>query len=134
MRLIKTKDGLNIIDATYSANPDGVISHLEYLKIWPQKKIIIMPCLIELGQASKEVHKRIGQKIGEVCHLAIITTRERFQNIKEGAMEKGMPSGNILFIENPKEIFEKIKNFTKPNDIVLLEGRLPKEAIELLMR
>jgi len=134
MRLVKTKDGLNIIDATYSANPDGVISHLEYLKVWPNKKIIVMPCLIELGQASKEVHKRIGQKIGEVCHLAIITTRERFQDIVEGAMEKGMPSGNILFIENPKEIFETIKSFSQPGDVILLEGRIPKEVIGLLKK
>lgn len=54
--------GINIFDATYSANPDGVISHLEYLKIWPGKKVIIMPCLIELGSSSKEVHRRIGEK------------------------------------------------------------------------
>jgi len=133
MRLIKTKDGLNIIDATYSANLDGVISHLEYLKVWPGKKVIVLPCLIELGQATIEVHKRIGRKIGEVCHLAIITTRERFQDIKEGAMEKGMPSGNILFIENPKEIFGKIKKFNGENDIILLEGRLQKELIKLIL-
>jgi len=118
MQLKKGINGFNIIDATYSANPDGVIAHLEYLKIWPAqrdeplfdlryrsvKKVIIMPCLIELGKASKEVHKRIGQKIGEVCDLAIITTRERFEDIKGGAIKKE----NILFIENSKEILEKI--------------------------
>jgi len=134
MRLIKTKGGLNIIDATYSANPDGVISHLEYLKVWPGKKVIIMPCLIELGQASKEVHKRIGKKIGEICDLAIIITRERFQDIVEGAMEKGMPSGNILFIENPKEIFKKIKSFCQSGDVILLESRVPSQLISSLVR
>jgi len=77
--LKKGINNLNIIDATYSANPDGVISHLEYLKIWPGKKVIIMPCLIELGSSTIEVHKRIGQKIGEICDLAIITTKERFK-------------------------------------------------------
>jgi UDP-N-acetylmuramyl pentapeptide synthase len=92
-----------------------------------------MPCLIELGKASKEVHKRIGKKIGEVCHLAIITTRDRFQDIVEGAMEKGMPSGNILFIEDPKEIFEKIKNFCQPGDVILLESRVPDELIKRLI-
>ena len=33
IQLKKGINGLNIIDATYSANPSGVISHLEYLKI-----------------------------------------------------------------------------------------------------
>ena len=126
--------GINIFDATYSANPDGVISHLEYLKIWPGKKVIIMPCLIELGSSSKEVHRRIGEKIGEVCNLAIITTKERFEEIKEGAIGKGMNSENILFIENPKKIFEKIKVFCKEGDVVLLESRLPNQLIQQLLR
>ena len=134
MRLIKTKDGLNVIDSTYSANPDGVISHLEYLKIWPQKKVIVMPCLIELGPASKEVHKRIGKKIGKVCDLAIITTKDKFKEIKENAVQSGIKEKNILFLENPKEIFERIKTFCKEDDVVLLEGRIPKEVIELLMQ
>jgi len=142
----KTKDGLNIIDATYSANPDGVISHLEYLKVWPGKKVIVMPCLIELGKASKEVHKRIGQKIGEVCDLAIITTKERFKEIKEGAIENGLqPSHhhpaeggplskeNILFLQNPNEIYNLIKNFNGPNDIILLEGRVSKEIFDKII-
>jgi len=133
MELKKGIAGLNIIDATYSANPDGVISHLEYLKIWPGKKIIVMPCLIELGKASREVHKRIGQKIAEVCHLAIITTKERFQDITRAGIEKGMPSGNILFIENPKKIFEKIKSFCEKGDVILLESRVPAELIKQLV-
>lgn len=126
-QLKKGINGLNIINATYSANPEGVLSHLEYLKIWAGKKVIVMPCLIELGRASKEVHKRIGQKIGEVCNLAIITTKERFEEIKEGAGDKA------LFIENPKEIFEKLKSFCNPGDIVLLESRVPSQLISLLV-
>lgn len=125
VRLIKSKEGLNIIDSTYSANPNGVISHLEYLKLWEGKKVIVMPCLIELGKASKEIHKRIGKKIGEVCDLAIIVTKDYFKEIKEGAGEKA------IFLENPKEIFEKIRKFSQPEDIILLEGRLPKNLIEL---
>lgn len=124
-QLKKGINGLNIIDASYSANPTGVISHLDYLKIWGGKKVIIMPCLIELGSSSIEVHKRIGQKIGEVCDLAIITTKERFKEIKEGAP-------NALFIENPKEILEKIKSFCQEGDIVLLESRVPGQLMKQL--
>ena len=133
VELKKGINGLNIIDATYSANPDGVISHLDYLKIWPGKKVIIMPCLIELGKVSKRIHKEIGKKIGEVCDLSIITTREHFQEIGEGATEKGLKGENILFIENPKEIFEKIKNSFQAGDVALLESRVPSQLINLLI-
>lgn len=121
-------NGLNIIDSTYSANPTGVIAHLDYLTIrFPQgKKILVMPCLIELGKASKEVHQRIGRKIAEVCDLAIITTEDRFKEIHETAGEKA------IFIENVEVIFNKIKSTTQSGDVVLLESRVPKQLIDLL--
>ncbi len=132
VKLIKTKKGFNIIDATYSANPDSVIAHLEYLKTWPGKRVIIMPCLIELGSKSEEIHKKIGQKIGKICDLAIIITKDKFSQIKEGALENGMKKEHILFSEDPKEIFERIKNFNEENDIILLEGRIKKEIQKIL--
>ena len=142
IQLKKGIGGLNIIDATYSANPDGVMSHLEYLNIWPGKKIIVMPCLIELGKASKRIHREIGRKIGQVCDLCIITSQERFQEIGKGAVEKGMKSKNILCTDNPKEIFKKIKLFLKDEPsskfsakecVVLLESRVPNRLVNLLV-
>ena len=127
IKIKKGIHGLNVIDATYSANPDGVLAHLEYLKALPGKKVIVMPCLIELGKASAEVHRKIGKKIGEACELAIITTKDRFKEIQEGAGEKA------VFIENPKEILEKIKGFTREGDNVLLESRLPNQLIRELI-
>lgn len=115
------KEGPVVLDSSYSANPDGVIADLEYLKIYQGKKVIIMPCLIELGRAAKEVHQRLGRKIAEVCDLAIITTKDYFKEIKKEA-------SNALLIENPKEIISKLKNV----DVVLLEGRVPKELCCLL--
>jgi len=126
IQIKKGANGINIIDATYSANPDGVMAHLEYLKTFPDRKVIIMPCLIELGKASKEVHKRIGKKIAEVCDLAIITTKDRFKEMKEGVGEKA------IFLENPEEIFEKLKTFCQPGDVILLESRVPDKLIQKL--
>lgn len=123
-------NGLNIIDSTYSANPTGVIAHLDYLKTLPGKRVIVMPCLIELGKASKEVHQRIGKKIAEVCDLAIITTKDRFKEIKEGI--KNNTRTVLVYIDNPREIFEKIKSAAQAGDTVLLESRVPKELINLL--
>lgn len=123
--LKKTKNGIFLVDATYSSNPDAVFSHLDYLKVWETKKILIMPCLIELGPASKAIHRKIGEKISEVCDLAIITTKERFKEIKETAKEK------VIFSENPKEISKLLKTICQQGDIILLEGRInPKIKYE----
>ncbi|MBU2578744.1 hypothetical protein KKA09_01340, partial [Patescibacteria group bacterium] len=132
IQIKKGIDGLNIIDAVYSANPDGVVAHLEYLKTWSGRKIIVMPCLIELGKASKQVHQIIGKKIAENCALAIIITKDKFREIRDSAISNGMKKENILFIESPKKIFEKIKEFCYSGDVILLEGRMPGQLLSFL--
>jgi len=132
MKLFRKEGSADIIDSTYSANPDGVITSLEHLKFWPGKKIIIMPCLIELGPAAKEVHEKIGRKIGQVCDFAVITTKDWFEEIRKTAVVGGMKPENIIFSESSKEILEKIKSYCQPESIILLEGRLPQKLKELL--
>ncbi|TSC75714.1 MAG: hypothetical protein G01um101430_208 [Parcubacteria group bacterium Gr01-1014_30] len=120
---------ITVIDASYSANPTGVLAHLEYLKTLRQaqgKLVIVMPCLIELGSASAEIHRRVGQKITQVCDLAIITTNDRFDEIRETAGEKAE------LLERADEIFAKIKSFCREGDTVLLEGRVPDKLIQQL--
>ena len=117
MKLIR-KNNLTILDASYSANSNGVIADLDYLNIYQGRKIIVMPCLIELGSASKEVHKKIGDKIDQVCDFAIITTKDYFKEIKQERK-------NIVLIEDPAKIVSFLKSVDQGT--VLLEGRVPNK-------
>ncbi len=139
LRLLEGNNRWNILDATYSANPQGIISHLDYLKIWSRekgipKKVIVMPCLIELGFTSKEIHKKIGEKIGKVCDLAIITTKDRLKELRKGAEKSGMNKENIVFLSKEEKIFEKLKNFCPPESVILLESRVPRDLIKMLIK
>lgn len=127
------KHGIKVIDSSYSANPDGVIADLEYLAVFPGKKAVVMPSLIELGKESGAIHEKLGRKIGQVCDLAIITSNDRFAGIKKGFLETN-PGGKILFNKKPEEIFSAVTSFLKSGDAVLLEGRVPKQLIELLIK
>jgi UDP-N-acetylmuramoyl-tripeptide--D-alanyl-D-alanine ligase len=130
----KGEFGLNIINATYSSNFNGIISHLEYLKNWEGRKILAMPCLIELGSVGKEAHRKIGRKIGEVCDLAIITSRDYFKEIYKGAIESGMKKDKIIFMEDVDKIFQKLSVCVRDGDIVLLESRVPNKLIIKLLK
>lgn len=127
------KYGIKIIDSSYSANPDGVLADLDYLEVFKNKKVIIMPCLIELGKKSIQIHTEIGRKIGKVCDLAIITSKERFEDIKKGAKEQGMKEKDILLCDNPEEIYSMVTLLCKAGDAVLLEGRVPKALGKMLV-
>lgn len=124
--------GIDIIDSSYSSNPDGAMANLDYLSIFPNKKVVVMPCLIELGKESSEVHRQIGKKIAEVCNMAIITTKDKFEELKNGAVEGGLNKDKVILCHNPKGILDMIKNFCKTGDTVLLEGRVPRGLIKLL--
>ncbi len=132
MFLLHGKHGIEIVDSSYSANPDGVMADLDYLKTFLQKRVIVMPCLIELGKKSSEVHEQIGRKIAQVCDLAIITSKDKFWEIKKGATRAGMDEKNILLCHKPEDIRSVITLFCKHGDAVLLEGRVPQELINLL--
>ena len=136
------KQGLcDVLLTDYSANLTGVLADLEYLKLWSGKKIIIMPCLIELGKTAKETHFQIGEKISKVCNLAIITSCDYFKELKQGAL-KNNPSfeDKIIYLQNPKQITKKInailslsKDASSKKDnvdnVVLIEGRVNKAVI-----
>ena len=122
---------INVLDSTYSSNPDGVMAHLDYLKLFGGKKAIIMPCLIELGKSSKEIHYQIGQKIGQTCDLAIITTKDRFNQIKKGAISAGINPDNIIFTEKPARIKELFKKRIPTETTILLEGRIAQSITDI---
>ncbi|MDD2274591.1 MAG: UDP-N-acetylmuramoyl-tripeptide--D-alanyl-D-alanine ligase [Candidatus Pacebacteria bacterium] len=125
---IKKRGNFDIIDATYSSNFNGIISHLEELKKWKGSKIIVMPCLIELGKDAKIAHYEIGRKIGEVCDLAIITTNDYKKEIIRGANHSQMK--NIIFSDNAEKIYNRINLCDKADSVILLESRVSNKLIK----
>jgi len=132
MVLRTEKHGINIIDSSYSANPDGVSADLNYLSVFNGKKVVVMPCLIELGEKSSEIHEKIGRKIGKICDLAIITSKDKFKEIEGGFNETKKGGAKCEFCDNPEDIYSMITLFCRSGDAVLLEGRVPGELIKLL--
>lgn len=136
MSLTKNRDEINIINSTYSSNPSAVIAHLEYLKSWGKaKKIVIMPCLIELGSASATIHERIGRELARIANIVIVTTYDRFNNLLEGAesiIGAHAAKEKIFFIEDSDAVMRKVSEVAEKGDVILLEGRIQKELVEKL--
>ena len=127
----KGDGGFNVIDASYSANPQSVISHIEHLRNWKGKRAVVMPCLIELGEFAGKVHYEIGEKIGQICNLALITTSDYFSEVKKGFLNS-KAKGKIFLVEDPKEISLFLENFRGREDIILLESRVPSKLKKFL--
>lgn len=129
-RMMKTfigKNNLLIIDDSYSANPEGVYAALDYLFFQPREnKIVVMPCLIELGRAAAGIHKKIGQAINKNCDFAIITTPAYFKEIKSEAGDKA------ILESSPKKVIELLGAKADSETAILLEGRLSEDIVKSL--
>lgn len=135
-KTLEIKSGINgavVIDDSYSGNFEGVISALDYLKNYQDnKKIIVFYPIIELGAMARDVHKKIGKKIAEVCDFCILVNSDFSREIKEGAIGFGMDSQKIKIIENSAEVVKQIKDIARKGDVILLENRISSEIITVL--
>ena len=139
-QLKKGKNGTIIIDDSYNINPTGAIANLNYLATFSNKRrIIVLPCLIELGNKSADIHYQIGQKIAQVCQKAIVTNLECAAAIKAGAesinpkINRKVSNQKIIFTSNLKRVTKLLKDELGSQTVILIEGRIPKKIKEFLI-
>lgn len=130
MRATRDAGGRTIIDDTYSANPDGVHAALDALELLEApRKVLVMPSLIELGNASDHIHEAIGKRAGMMCDLIILTTRDGFN-----ALERGIGSvEKLLWEPNAAKVLETLNRETGAGDAILLESKVPEEVRDGLL-
>lgn len=131
MQRIKGFRGATIIDDSYNANLEGTLASLDYLQeIKAKKKIVVMPCLIELGQDSEKIHQEIGKKLVQTSDLAIITSDDYFAAIKKGAGE----SQKILCLPRPKKVIDFLSPIVNEKSIILIEGKVHLSIVKFLIQ
>ena len=111
--------GVTILNDTYNANPDSVISALETLSAMKcrGKKIVILADMLEMGGAAREEHARIGDIISTQKIDYLFTFGEFARSIHSRAkvnMKVHYDQKNIL----SEFVFELLA----PGDAVLVKG------------
>ena len=123
--MMRKLDGLNnsiFIDDSYSANPDGVLAALDYLDEAYQEhqKIIVFPGIIELGEKSKEVHRKLFKRIGEVCDIAYIISQK---SIRSKVYKVNENNCKFVFEKDFDKVAGILKNNLGEKTVVLFESR-----------
>ncbi len=128
IRVYQGINGSSIVEDSYNSNPDGVISALKYLNSVNKKhKVVVMPCLIELGKKSKQIHEDLGRRFSAVADDIIITTPDFLKSIMKGS---GEYKSRIKFIPDAKSINSEIERIVDKNSAILIEGRVDNSVIE----
>jgi UDP-N-acetylmuramoyl-tripeptide--D-alanyl-D-alanine ligase len=118
------------IDDTFNANPQAVLAAVEYMKIFPGKKILILQPMIELGKHGSEHHEQVAEEAGKVCDVLLLTNNNFFQAIEKG-IEKSRNQCEVS-VKSPREIADFIKSNLKEGDIAVFEGKEAGIGLHLL--
>jgi len=110
-----------LLDDSYNASPDSVNAVLDLIKEIPTKrKIVVLGDMKELGRASEEAHKKIGEKAAEVADI-FFGVGESMKLAKEAIRNK-YPRKTVFWFENNNETKELLKENIKEGDLVLIKG------------
>ncbi len=126
--IIKTSANITIIDDTYNSNPIGFLSALELLKNIPaQRKILVTPGMIELGERQFELNKEAARNAAKIADYIIIVGETNKYALLEGLRKKpGFDFENKVFwVKDLDTAKSKISELAVANSIILLENDLP---------
>jgi len=123
MNIRRTVHGLHLIDDTYNANPVSVKAAIRTLTGLSQKRhgIAVLGDMLELGHASRELHREVGRFAAESGLGKLYLTGSFAQDLKNGAREGGMAAADVL-CGSKDEILHALKNTLEPKDWILIKG------------
>lgn len=116
MEISYTKNGAIIVNDSYNANYDSMKAAIQYLKsLQNKRKIAVLGDMLELGEYSEEIHRKIGDEIKDIDILVTVGKEAKYiaQNAK---------ISNIIQCENNEEAISKIKDIISENDAILIKA------------
>ncbi len=120
---ITQEDGLTIIDACYNASPDAVEASLDMLRglSVDGRRFAVLGGMRELGSYAAEGHRRCGRKAA-ACADFLYCYGDGAEDYRAGAVEAGMPDGNIHILHSHEGIAGALKRAVRRGDALLFKG------------
>jgi UDP-N-acetylmuramyl pentapeptide synthase len=109
MERLTSPRGLRILNDSYNANPASMASGLRTLGSLPARtRMAILGDMLELGEASRDLHRSIGNVAAQSDLSYLVLVGEFAEQIKQGAQTSGMDPDRIRVFEDKNEIIDWI--------------------------
>ena len=124
MQVEKRPNNILIINDCYNANYDSMKAAIEYLgKIPTGKKIAVLGDMLELGEFSVDLHRKVGKEVAKNNIDILITVGEEAKYISKEANKNGILEDNIYEFEKNADAQEFLKELIKDgNSNILLKA------------
>ncbi len=120
MELINLPNDVVVINDCYNANYDSMKAGIEYLsKTSANRKIAVLGDMLELGEFSEELHKKVGEEIIKNRIDILITVGEMGKVISDTVSSV---NSNVYNCKNNEEAVRTIKKIICKDDIILVKA------------
>ena len=133
MDITELRNGVTIINDSYNASFESMQASLKYLgSLKSDRKIAVLGDMFELGEYSKDLHKKVGKEVAENNIDILICFGENAKYIVEEAKENGIEEKNIYYFKDKSQIKEFIKQNWKKGDSILFKASNGMKFFEIV--
>ncbi len=129
------RSGITILNDAYNASPTSMRAALEMLRDWNHagRKIAVLGDMRELGTASTEYHRRVGDQVVTVCGAdRLIACGEHAATVVASARQAGMPFNRTIACRSREAASGILRDWARPGDAVLIKGSRVLEMEKLV--
>ncbi len=125
-RLVLDKtSSVSFLRDAYNSNPTGFEAALEVLRSLPaERRIVITPGMIELGEEQFEQNKRLASIAASSCDLFFLVGHTNREAILAGLREAGYPQTKTIVADTRDEAFSLLAEHQRKGDLILIENDL----------
>ena len=115
---------VTVIDDTYNANPGSLAAALAVLGEMrgAGRLVIVMGDMLELGEASGELHAAAGQGLAGVAPGLVLAVGEQAGRVVDGACRAGLPAAAAHACPAWEAALAVLERELRPGDVVLVQG------------
>ncbi|MBP1989875.1 UDP-N-acetylmuramoyl-tripeptide--D-alanyl-D-alanine ligase [Paenibacillus eucommiae] len=116
-------NNVQLIDDTYSANPQAVEAAIDVLThIGKHHKIAVLGNMLELGSYAVKGHASVGSYAAKKRIDHLLTYGDLARYIYISAVKSGFPSSKAKHFNDRASLHSYLKSIIKPNSTILVKG------------
>lgn len=114
-----------LLDDAYNSNPQGAGYALDVLAAMPNKRFLLTPGFLDLGEKTKEAHIAYAKKMIRCADEILLIGNKQTADIYDTLINEQYPIAQIHRCDTTKEAFELLYKMVNEGDCALIENDLP---------
>lgn len=133
MEINKLENGAIVINDAYNASYESMKAGLDFINRRTEiRKIAVLGDMLELGEFSEELHRKVGKEVADKNIDILICAGEHSKYIIEEA-EKNRKI-KIYYFKNREQIVEKLKQELRNGDVIFVKASLGMKFFEICQK